>query len=113
MAAADQKSSRPASPMPGTSNSDALPPWRARVAGQLERSKRSPGDGAIGIAMVSFYVDGSGVVHNARISRSSGSSPIDEAALAMMARASPLPPPPPDILVGGRIFVTVPFSVHR
>jgi protein TonB len=87
--------------MPGAAarDSNALPNWRSQLVARLERYKRYPSDarGDSGIAQVAFRVDRSGGVHNARISRSSGSSLLDREALALLERAQPMPPPPPEV----------------
>jgi len=47
-------------------------------------------------------------VHNARITHSSGSSALDHETLALIQRAQPLPPPPPE-MQGAQIPVVVPI----
>ena len=95
---ADQQGDRPAAPMPGASsrNSDAVPNWKIQLVAKLERSKRYPSEahGDQGTAQLAFNIDRQGGVHNARITRSSGSSVLDHEALALVQRAQPLPPPP-------------------
>ena len=51
---------------------------------------------------------GLGGVHHAHVLRSSGSSLLDRDALAWLARAQPLPPPPPEI-AGALIPIAVPL----
>ena len=84
-----------------TQNPDALPSWRARLSAQLERNKRYPPAarqrGEQGVAQLAFTVGHDGSVHGARILRSSGSDLLDRETLAMIARAQPLPPPPPEL----------------
>lgn len=114
---AQTKSERAAAPMPGANsqNPNALPNWKSQLMAQLERNKRYPSEaqsrGEQGIAQLAFNVDRSGGVHNARIVRSSGSSVLDQATLAMVARAAPLPPPPPEI-TGSQIPVSVPIRYN-
>ena len=109
---ADQQVDRPAAPMPGLSsrNSDALPNWKTQLVAKLERSKRYPSEarGDQGIAQLAFSVDRQGGVHNARIVRSSGSSVLDHETLALVQRAQPLPPPPPEVS-GAQIPIVVPI----
>jgi protein TonB len=82
---------------------------------KLERNKRYPSEaqsrGEQGTAQLTFSVDRGGGVHNARIARSSGSSALDQATLAMVARAAPLPPPPPEI-TGSQIPISVPIRYN-
>ena len=106
---------RPAAPMPGASsrNSDALPNWKSQLVAKLERSKRYPSEarGDQGIAQLTFSVDRQGNVHNARITRSSGSSVLDHETLALVQRAQPLPPPPPEV-PGAQIPIVVPIRYN-
>jgi protein TonB len=43
--------------------------------------------------------------------RSSGTSALDEEALALLRRAQPFPPPPPE-LSGSRVDLTVPIRFN-
>ena len=112
---ADQQAARPAAPMPGASsrNSDAVPNWKTQLVAALERQKRYPSEarGDHGTAQLTFNVDRHGGVHNARITRSSGSSVLDHEALALVQRAQPLPPPPPEV-PGAQIPIVVPIRYN-
>jgi len=114
---AETKSERPAAPMPGANshNPNAVPNWKSQLVAQLERNKRYPSEaqsrGEQGTAQLAFSVDRSGGVHNARIVRSSGSSVLDQATLAMVARAAPLPRPPPEV-AGSQIPISVPIRYN-
>ena len=112
---ADQQADRPAAPMPGASsrNSDAVPNWKSQLVAALERQKRYPSEarGDQGTAQLAFNVDRQGGVHNARITRSSGSSVLDHEALALVQRAQPLPPPPPEV-PGAQIPIVVPIRYN-
>jgi protein TonB len=112
---ADQQADRAAAPMPGASsrNSDAVPNWKSQLVAALERQKRYPSEarGDQGTAQLAFNVDRRGNVHNARITRSSGSSVLDHEALALVQRAQPLPPPPPEV-TGAQIPIVVPIRYN-
>src|SRR5215467_5893655 len=114
---AETKSQRAAAPMPGSNsrNPNAVPNWKSQLVAQLERNKRYPSEaqsrGEQGIAQLAFSVDRSGGVHNARILRSSGSSLLDQATLALVARAAPLPRPPPEV-TGSQIPISVPIRYN-
>ncbi|MBI1204374.1 MAG: TonB family protein [Rhodopseudomonas sp.] len=101
--AADRKADRAEAPMPGAAaqHSNALPDWQSRLVAQIIRNKRYPAEalsrGDHGTVQVSFRVDRSGGIHNARVVRSSGSSVLDRDALAWLDRSQPLPPPPPSV----------------
>jgi protein TonB len=114
---AENKAERAAAPMPGASshNPDAVPNWKSQLVARLERYKRYPSEaqsrGEQGVAQLAFSVDRSGGVHHARIVRSSGSSLLDAATLALVERAAPLPPPPPEIS-GAQIAIVVPIRYN-
>ena len=111
---AEKRAARAAAPAPGavSHNPSALPNWRSELVSRLERYKRYPPEaqarGEHGVAQLAFSVDRSGGVHHARIARSSGSSLLDSATLAMVERAAPLPPPPAE-LAGPQIAISVPI----
>ena len=109
---AEQQADRPAAPIPGASSrsSDALPSWTSQLVAALERQKRYPSEarGDQGTAQLAFSVDRQGGVHNARVTRSSGSSVLDHEALALVQRAQPLPRPPPEV-PGAQIPIVVPI----
>ncbi len=112
---ADQQGNQAAAPMPGASsrNSDALPNWKTQLVAKLERAKRYPSEarGDQGTAQLAFSVDREGGVHNARITHSSGSSALDHETLALVQRAAPLPPPPPEVQ-GAQIPIVVPIRYN-
>lgn len=114
---AEQKSDRAAAPSPGATshNSNALPNWKSELVSRLERAKRYPSEaqsrGEQGVAQLAFSVDRGGGVHNARITHSSGSSTLDSATLALVERAAPLPPPPPEV-AGSQIAISVPIRYN-
>lgn len=114
---AENKAERAAAPTPGASshNPNAVPNWKSQLVARLERYKRYPSEaqarGEQGAAQLAFSVDRSGGVHHARITRSSGSSLLDSATLAMLERAAPLPPPPPEIS-GAQVAISVPIRYN-
>jgi len=100
--AAAPETARPAVPSPA-----AEARWQAQLLARLERHKRYPASARArrieGVVQLAFGLDASGGVTTVRVARSSGSPDLDEAALAMVRRASPLPAPP-----AGPTTVTVP-----
>jgi protein TonB len=96
-------------------DSNALPNWKSLLVATLERNKRYPSEarsrGDQGVAQLTFSVDRTGAVHNPRITRSSGSAILDSETLALVQRASPLPPPPPEIS-GEKIAIVVPIRYN-
>lgn len=88
--------------------------WEGLAMGMLNRVKQFPTDarrrGREGVATVSFIVSATGDISASRLEKSSGTIALDREALAMLERASPLPPPPAELLVSGRYAVTMPVS---
>jgi protein TonB len=110
---AEQKATHAAAPT-GVAAHDpaAVPNWKARLVAQIERHKRYPAAaearGEQGTAQVAFSVDRHGGVHGAHLVRRTGSAVLDSDALAWLARAAPLPPPPPEVS-GALIPIVVPL----
>jgi TonB family protein len=67
--------------------------YPAKVRAAIGRAKPKS-LGASGVATVYFAIDGSGQLQELRVSRSSGSVVIDQAALATVRKAAPFPQPP-------------------
>ena len=94
-----------------------MPSYRQLLAGHLQRFKQYPASaraaGEQGTAMLSFSVSRSGQVLGARLARSSGYADLDAETLAMVRRAQPLPPIPPEIPQATLSFsVPVNYSVR-
>jgi periplasmic protein TonB len=98
---------------PSVERSNAIPTWRSSVAALLERNKRYPAGAKNdrGIAQVAFSLDRKGRVTSSRVLASSGSAALDRAALDMIQRAQPFPPPPP-ALSGLEVSLTVPVRFN-
>jgi len=83
--------------------------WETELVAHIERFKRYPPDararGDQGVARVTFTVDRDGWVRGTRIVQSSGSPELDREALAMLARAQPVPRPPEHALTDELSFV--------
>ena len=75
----------------------------------LNRHKRFPPGGGRGTASVAFSIDRAGRVLSARLVRSSGDATLDQEAVALARRASPVPPPPPNVGNGGNVLLAVPI----
>jgi len=82
----------------GKGRSDIDTNYRGLVAAHLNRHKSFPEAarkrGAQGATVVSFAIDETGKVTSVAITKSSGNPGLDEAAEAMIKRASPFPKPP-------------------
>lgn len=99
------------------SSGTAAASWQGALRAHLERYKRYPPLAIArrqqGISHVRFAMTRDGGVAWARLERPSGHVRLDDEALALMERAQPLPPPPPD--VGGQtleIVVPIAFFVR-
>jgi protein TonB len=114
-----RSASRATAPRAGarTHDRNAVPRWKTALVMRLQRYKRYPAAaqerGVQGVARLAFSVDRRGRVHHARIVRSSGSSLLDRATMQLIARAQPLPPPPPEVH-GAQIAIVVPirYNLH-
>lgn len=88
--------------------------WQARLMAHLERRKLYPSAararGETGTAYVRFRIDGEGNVLSVSLARSSGHSELDQAVLALVRRASPVPAPP--LRAQRLITAPVQFSVR-
>ncbi len=80
---------------------DAIRRWQATLVAHLQRFKRYPSasrrDSEEGVAYLRFTMDRSGTVLVKRLDRSSGHTALDQETLALVERAQPLPPPPPEM----------------
>ena len=99
----EQMAAIPAAPTQGRlvpTNSNVVPTWKTQIVALLERNKRYPETAQSrreqGVAQVFFSFDRQGRVLESRVVRSSGASALDEEALALLRRAQPFPPPPPE-----------------
>jgi periplasmic protein TonB len=105
----------PAQAAPSGNPSQSLSSWKTQVVGLIERNKRYPAEAQArheqGEAQLAFSIDRQGRVVSSRIARSSGSSALDQEALALPRRAQPFPPPPPE-LRGAQISLSVPIQFH-
>ena len=80
--------------------------WQKKLMAHLERFKRYPAMGVPRGARieVGFTLDRLGHVVSTEIRRGSGDPAFDQAALAMLRRADPVPPPPPLVADEGLSF---------
>ncbi|HKF08241.1 MAG TPA: energy transducer TonB [Xanthobacteraceae bacterium] len=114
----EQTAALPAAPAQGrarANTSNAVPTWKTQIVTLLERNKRYPKSAQSrhqqGIAQVFFSLNRQGRVIDSRIVRRSGTSALDEEALALLRRAQPFPPPPAE-LPGQRVDLTIPIRFN-
>jgi periplasmic protein TonB len=105
-----------AAPSPGTANEAAktFASWTKLVIAHLNLHKRYPTQaqarGERGSVGLQFTLDRSGHVLDPSIQKSSGSRLLDEEALALLKRASPLPAPPSET-AGLPLTVPINFNI--
>src|SRR5262249_22643977 len=111
-----QEATRAAAPTQGqvhVSNSNAIPSWRRKAVALLAQNQRYPSAAAArgerGVVQLSFILDPQGRVPWSKIAKSSGPSTLDEAALDLVQRTQPFPPPPPEMMPSGQLNVTIPI----
>lgn len=96
--------------MSNPSQRTATPPpsYLARVTAQLHRAKLQ-GNGDRGVVVVRFAITRAGGATGIALARSSGNGALDQAATALVRRASPFPPLPAEF--GPSVMpLTVPIS---
>lgn len=97
----------------GATASPALATWKGELVAHINRFKRFPPNAvSTGTASVAFAINRSGAVVSARLISSSGDRALDEEAVALLHRASPVPAPPPQTSAAV-ITSTVPIRFDR
>lgn len=94
------------------------PDYLSQLYSALERCKEYPRAAQQrrqqGRAMLRFTIDRSGKVLDYKIEKSTGYDTLDQAVVAMIQRASPLPPMPADMTKDHlELLVPVPFTLTR
>ena len=87
--------------------------WQKELAAHLDKFKRYPSDRVMKRAevVVSFVLDRVGHVLSKRVIKGSGDASFDAAALDMLQRSDPVPPPPPLVADDGLTF-SLPVIFH-
>jgi protein TonB len=80
--------------------------WQKQLMAHLDKHKRYPAERAQKSAeiVVGFVLDRMGHVLSTSIVKGSGDSAFDEAAVSMVKRSDPVPPPPPLVADEGLSF---------
>ncbi|MBI2242080.1 MAG: energy transducer TonB [Magnetospirillum gryphiswaldense] len=103
----------PAAPVRPVADPQAVSSWQSRLLAHLERHKTYPAQAQRqrlrGQVVVCFTMDRSGMILTQSVRDQSGHALLDRAALDMLARAQPLPAPPPQV-EGALVTVTVPVK---
>jgi periplasmic protein TonB len=101
-------------PKPSRARADTAT-WKSQVITLLEHNKRYPSDararGEQGVTRLAFRIDSEGHLLSSRVVASSGSAALDAETLAMVQRAQPFPPPPPE-LAGSELTVPLRFNIR-
>ena len=104
-------------PAPAEQSTTLAPNWQSLLMAHLDKVKHYPASardrGQQGIVIVSISLSRTGDVLSSSIHKGSGVAVLDQEALTMMARASPLPAPPADV-AGDPVELVIPvrFSVR-
>ncbi|MDH6232043.1 protein TonB [Mesorhizobium soli] len=85
--------------------------WQAKVLAWINRHKPRSAR-ARGVVQVRFQIDPSGSVLSANVIRSSGDDALDQAAINIVMRSSPVPPPPSEI-ARNRMSLSLPVEFKR
>jgi periplasmic protein TonB len=87
--------------------------WQKELAAHFNKYKRYPADRASQAAevVVNFVLDRMGHIVSSSVMKGSGDAAFDDAALAMLQRSDPVPPPPPLVAEAGLTF-TMPVIFH-
>ena len=112
-----QASLTPSSATAGITSAAALASYNQRVAAHLQRFKQYPSSakaaGEQGTSRLSFTLSRSGQVLGSRLAGSSGHPSLDGETLAMIRRAQPFPPMPPELKQASMSFsIPVQFSIR-
>jgi periplasmic protein TonB len=104
-----------APPMPPPQS--AAPSYQGLLLAQLERNKRYPREARMqhqeGVAILRFTLERDGRLRAFRLERSSGHRVLDDEVLAMIQRAAPLPPFPPEMTEAQlELVVPIRFSLR-
>jgi protein TonB len=107
----------PSSAPAGATSAAALASYNQLVAAHLQRFKQYPSNakaaGEQGISRLSFTLGRSGQVLGSRLAGSSGHPALDGETLAMVRRAQPFPPMPPELKQASMSFsIPVQFSIR-
>jgi protein TonB len=101
-------------PQPSRARADTAT-WKSQVITLLEHNKRYPSEararGEQGVTRLAFRIDSEGHLLSSRVVASSGSAALDAETLAMVQRAQPFPPPPPE-LAGSELTVPLRFNIR-
>ena len=89
--------------------------WQKSLLSHLNTHKRYPAEARAraqqGTVKVQFVIDRKGQVVDAQVMTTSGSKPLDEEAVSVLRRASPLPSPP-DSMPGDTLSLVLPIQFH-
>jgi TonB family protein len=90
----------------GQSQQRARVTWQKELMAHLDKFKRYPAERSQKSAeiLITMILDRTGRVLSANIAKSSGDDAFDHAAVTMVERASPVPPPPPLVADEGLDF---------
>jgi protein TonB len=84
---------------PCHAQADSVREWEKQIFDRLAGQRRFPPQarGQSGAARVAFTIDRSGNLISEKLIQSTGTPLLDAEAIAMVKRAQPFPPPPPEV----------------
>lgn len=98
----------------GSPNTKSEQDWQSKVRLLLQKRLIYPEEALQkrqnGTAVVRIHLNSEGVVQKVDLVTSSGKSSLDNEAIAVVKRASPLPKPPDSLLTGGALTVNIPIK---
>jgi protein TonB len=112
-------SARPAGPVKLAPRDPALEAWKRAAAERIHAANQKklfegrPHHLLQAVIVVEATVDRSGNVVRSRVMRSPKIKTLDDMALASLKAASPLPAPPPSLLVRGNLVYSETFLVNN
>lgn len=84
--------------------------WQSKLFSWINRHKRKNSTKDAGIAKVTFRIDTSGNVLSARLTGSTGNAELDQEAVALILRSSPVPAPPEPAFAKRAIVIPIEFQ---
>jgi protein TonB len=84
--------------------------WQSKLFSWINRHKRKNSTGDTGVARITMRIDASGNVLSARLSGSTGNAELDQEAVALILRSSPVPAPPEPAFAKRPIVIPIEFK---
>ncbi len=103
-------------PPPARTQRKSIDRWQRQLSTHIQKYQRYPAAararGESGVAQVLYTIDREGHLLRSSIWQSTGSAALDQEALAVLARAQPMPPPPDD-MTDDELTLVMPVRFNR